>query len=247
MVPSNVRAKAPTGGPEFEPYFRGANVLTDPSFENFRDNSGGWYWPTRDGGTTMYTLPMVDLACPYYLRWPDGSCATESQAVVGWCQTSGPYGTQNLDWATDPMWRVSTLLPYAGQYGAVWFRWSGAHNTIVPAELTAYSAYTPPFSCRVEPGDSVSWNARCRVSYASVPAGLDTPKIIMILKFYNSSSTLLTVSQSTPVDLTITYTNYTHATSAPSGSHYLRATVAFNGDGWPNTMGFVDSARLGIT
>lgn len=89
-VPSNARAKAPgEAGEEFEPYFLGPNVLTDPEFENFRDNSGGWYWWDREGGVSTYTLPYLDLDCPSFLLWPDGTCA--EKLLVGWVQSTGPY------------------------------------------------------------------------------------------------------------------------------------------------------------
>lgn len=239
-VPSNARAKSPSSASEFEPYFTGANILTDPEFENFRDNSGGWYHWDRTGGSSMYTLPFVDLTCPVFLRWPDGSCA--ERLLVGWVQTSGPYGTQLLDWATDPMWHITTFDARAIEYGAYWMRWSGARNTLVPAELTAYSPYTPPFSCRVEPGDSIVWSGWVRVSSTE-----GTPQIILILRWYNSSGSLINVTQGTTTALSTTRTQYSYSQTAPSGAHYLRATFAFAGTGTSFTVTVLDSARLGVT
>lgn len=241
-VPSNVMAGAPGGGDgaDFEPYFRGANVLTDPEFENFRDNSGGWYHWDRKGGSSMFTLPFVDLTCPSYLRWPDGSCAVN--LLVGWAQTSGPYGSQLLDNPSDPMWHITTFDARAIEYGAYWMRWSGAHNTLVPAELTAFSPYTPPFSCRVEPGDSIVWSGWVRVS-----AIAGVPQIILILRWYNSSGNLTNVTQGATTALTTTRTLYSYAQTAPPGAYYLRATYAFAGTGDYATVVVVDSATLGVT
>lgn len=228
----------PSGTGTFEPYFKGANVLTDPNFENFRDNSGGWYFPDRIGGSTMFTVPFLDLTCPSFLRWPDGSC-TEN-LLVGWCQTSGPYGSQLDDSNTDPMWHISTF-DSLGQYGAVWFQWGRAVGSIVPAELSAFSPSTAPFSCRVEPGDSVNWsgNIRCGVSSGA--------SVVLILRFYNSSGSLFLVSQTSSA-INSTRAVYSIAQTAPAGAHYLRSTFAFTGTGFtPSATLVVDSAKLGIT
>lgn len=237
-VSSNARAKSPSDMEAFEPYFRGANVLTDPEFENFRGNSGGWYHWDRIGGSSMYTIPFVDLTCPDFLRWPDGSCA--ERLLVGWAQTSGPYGIQSPDQPTDPMWHVTTFDARAIEYGAYWLRWSGTNLT--PAELSAYSPYTPPFSCRVEPGDSVVWSGWLRVSSTT-----GIPQVILILRWYNSAGSLINVTQGTATSLTITRTQYSYSQTAPSGCHYLRATYAFAGTGALGTITVVDSARLGVT
>jgi hypothetical protein len=140
------------------------------------------------------------------------------------------------------MWHVSTFDARNIEYGAIWFKWSGELDTLVPGELTAFSPYTPPFTCRVEPGDSVVWSGWCRVSSAE-----GTPQIILLLRWYNSAGTLLSITEGTATNLTITRTQYTLSQTAPPGSHYLRASFAFAGTGAEYTVTVVDSARLGVT
>ena len=66
------RAPSPRGAPDtLDPYHTGANILTDPGFENFVDNSGGWNWPDREGGASTYVVPKLTISCPSHLLLPD--------------------------------------------------------------------------------------------------------------------------------------------------------------------------------
>lgn len=141
------------------------------------------------------------------------------------------------------MWHVTTFDSNNPQYGAIWFKWAGEEDTLLPGELTAFSPYTPPFTCRVEPGDSVIWSGWCRVSDTT-----NTPQIILLLRWYSTAGGLLSVTQGTTTNLTTTRTQYTLGPiTAPPGVHYLRASYAFAGTGLPFTVVVVDTARLGVT
>lgn len=140
------------------------------------------------------------------------------------------------------MWHVTTFDSKTLEYGAIWFQWSGEPDTLVPGELTAFSPYTPPFTCRVEPGDAVTFVGWMRVSHIE-----GAPQTILILRWYNSAGSLLSVTQGALSNLTLTRTQYTLGPiTAPSGVHYLRASYGFSGVGTPYTTTVVDSARLGI-
>ena len=75
-----------------DPYVRGGNILLDPGFEFHVDNTGGWLEDSTDpdrrpGGTSNYTLPTLDIACPAFKRWPNGICATRD--LGSWVQGGG--------------------------------------------------------------------------------------------------------------------------------------------------------------
>lgn len=139
------------------------------------------------------------------------------------------------------MWHITTFDPRNPQYGAIWFKWSGEIDTLVPGELAAFSPYTAPFSCRVNPGDTVTFEGYARVSEV-----FGAPQILIVLRWYNSAGGAIGVSQSAASNLSKTRTLYTHTQSAPAGVHYLRASFAFAGVGDTYTVTVVDSARLGI-
>lgn len=235
---SLVNAKAPHGAPTAgpAPYFTGPNVLTDPGFEGFVGNSGGWYWPTRPETLETYVIPKFDITCPSYMEWPDGTCT--DQTLVGWFQGAGAYSSTGLK--EDEAWKISVHDPHSGDYHAVW--WQYDHSGIPPAELCAFSPFIfSPFSARVNPGDSLDWAA-----YSKVAAITGTPQVSMILRFYTSSFSFITASQSTFTNLTTSYAQYSHSAFAPSGSYYVRACLAFLG-GTDNLQAvYVDTASLGV-
>lgn len=232
-------ARPPQGAPEsLDPYFKGPNVLIDPGFENYVANSGGWYWPSRDIGVNDQVLPYLDVTSPSFLRYPNGY-ATKS--LVSWCQTSGPYASSGL--GDDQAWKISTVDPHSGDYHAAW--WHTQNDSIPPGELCAISPWlASPFSARVESGDSVSWSAYLVQGRAYVA-------VSMTLRFYTATNSLILVSVPTPtVVSTSAYTQYSHSTSAPPGSKYLRCCMTFSLSAGSSTNWnslYVDTCVLGIT
>lgn len=239
------RFDAPKGTPTAgqDPYFKGANILSDPSFENFVVNSGNWYYPERPGGSDVFTLPHFRPDCPTFLEYPNYACA--DRLLVSWCQTSGPYFLDtgvDIDLASGQAWRVSNWLPDTGDYAAVWFDWTAGGGD-VPGELSVICPFmTAPFSARVEPGDAVLWQGKVRVGDVT-----GTPAVQMTLRWYRSNWNQIYTSAGSVTALTTSYTNYSLSAGAPSGAYYLRASFTFSG-GAGNIMPLqVDTCSLGVT
>lgn len=235
-------AKAPTGGPQtIDPYFTGGNILTDPGFENFVDNSGGWYYWDRPGGATSYTIPKLTIHCPRYLYYPDLTCITQP-SFVAWAQSSGTYQTSDL--REDHSWKVSTHDPHSGDYHAMWVRWLD-DSGFPPGNIMPFSPFiSAPHSARVEPGDTVTWSA-----YLYYAGDGWQGSTVPILQFYNSGGSIVHQAQGATSSLTTTYTQYSVSTTAPAGSYYLRAIFSFSGTlrpGDDHYSVFFDTASLGI-
>lgn len=234
------RARSPHGAPTagVGAYFTGANILTDPGFEGFVDNSGGWHWPSRAQSLETYVIPKFDITCPSYMTWPDGTCVAANNTLVSWFQGAGSF-TSDGD-RDDQAWKVSVHDPQAGDYHAIYWWWDA--SGFPPPELCAFSPFIgAPFSCRVNPGDDITWSA-----YSKVFATTGTPQVSMVLRFYNQSFGLIAASQSSFANLTTSYAQYSHTATAPSGSYYLRACLSFlggTGNEWPV---YVDTAVLGV-
>lgn len=231
------RASSPHGAPTVgrDPYFQGANILTDPGFENFVANSGGWHWPSRPKMLETYLLPKLNITCPSYMMWPDLTCTDET--LVGWFQVTGPYESDGSK--EDQGWKVSVHDPHTGDYHAVWWEWN--NGGIPPGELGVISPFIDaPFSARVNPGDTVTWSG-----YAKVDSITGTPQMFLVIRFYAPNFSIIGGYQSTTSSLTTTYTQYSVSGVAPSGTHYIRAYFAFVGSGNDSWVA-IDTASLGV-
>lgn len=235
------RARAPHGAPTAgsAPYFTGANILTDPGFESFVENSGGWWWVDRYDAntTTSYALPRIDLTCTdSYLSLPDGTCATKT--FTGWAQANTPYDTDGD--RDDNAWKVSVHNPHSGDYHAIWWEWNS--NGFFPADICAFSPFiSAPFSARVKPSDAVTWSAYLKVSFTT-----GTPACFPFVRFFDQSFTVVGTVLGTLTNLTTSYAQFSMSTSAPPNSYYMRACFGFSGGSgneWPVQM---DTAVLGV-
>lgn len=241
-IPALAKAVAPGGAPEsIDPYFRGPNVLTDPGFENTVANSGGWYWKDRPGGSDMHSLPYLDLSCPTWLRYPDGTCAEKS--FISWAHCTGPYIVDDL--RLDACWKVSTWNPDSGYWHALWVSWNQGgtgRGGNLPGEICVLNPWlSGPFSARVNPGDSVTWSVR-----ATTAPYLGSQALAHV-RFYSGSYTNLAIVSGTPVTLTASYQTVSMSTVAPPGTVYVRGEVGFYG-GTTNPFPLcVDSAVLGVS
>lgn len=230
-------AKSPTGGPQtIDPYFTGPNILTDPGFENFVDNSGGWHHLDRSwGGSTTYTLPLLTVNCPTYLYLPGLTCMPE--ALIAWAQLNGPYTINDL--TADTGWKVTISNPHSGDYHAIWLDWI---SNSIPGEIVAFSPFiSAPHSARVNPGDTVTWSA-----YLMITDVRGTPQTFPYLQFFNSSGSAIWTTLGTATNLTTTYAQVSMNVVAPAGSHYVRAVFGFQGDGFQSIHTYFDTASLGI-
>jgi hypothetical protein len=230
-------APAPRGAPQaLDPYHTGANILTDPGFENFVDNSGGWYWNDRDGGASTYALPKLTVLCPSHLELPDGSCAPES--FVAWAQLAGSYVVNDVN--EDFAWKVSVNSPQAGDYHAIWVRW---WNGVPPGDICAFSPFiNAPHSARVNAGDGVTWSAYLKVFKTS-----GTPQAYPYIQFYNSGGSSIQLVKGTTSSLTTSYVQRSMSVTAPAGAHYMRCAFGFlQGTNNPHPV-YLDSAVLGVT
>jgi hypothetical protein len=233
-------ARAPHGPPTagLEPYFRGPNILTDPGFENYVANSGGWHYPSRPDGETNYVLPLLSLTCDSYLRLPNGEC--NELTLIAWAQPNLPYegtGSRYDDW-----WKVSVHDPHSGDYHAVWWMWDNGDG-LPPSEITAFSPFIrAPFSARVNAGDAVSWSIYCKIISA-----VGTPQITMILRFFRQNYSITGTVSTVPIALTPGgYTQFSVSGNAPPGTYYVRAVVGFSGGVGNIAPVFLDSAVLGV-
>lgn len=238
---TKVPQAAPKGPPgTLDVYFKGTNVLVDPSFDQFVQMTGGWDYRSRSTTVTNdYALPYLDVSCPNYLKYSDGICIESS--LPTWCQTSGPYEAFGL--GTDQAWKVSLVEPRSGTYHAAWWSWS--NGDIPPGELCPINPYlSAPFSARVEPGDSVTFSYWVKTGSGY---GVLTPsEAFATVRFYNASFSLLRADVSTPVVTGTTYTQISSNTvSAPAGAKYVRCCAGFiNVPG--NSVAYVDDAALAV-
>ena len=232
-------ASSPRGAPDtLDPYFTGTNILTDPGFENFVDNSGGWWWPDREGGASTYALPKLTVLCETHLFLPDGTCTPAS--FIAWAQLAGLYVVDDL--REDYAWKVSVDDPQAGDYHAAWWRWDiGA--AIPPGDICAFSPFIDaPHSARVNAGDTVDWSA-----YLKVTSTTGTPQTFPYVQFYTSGGSSVRLDKGTTSNLTGTYTQYSMNVVAPASAHYMRCAFGFV-QGTGNTAPLrMDTAVLGVT
>jgi hypothetical protein len=206
------------------------NILYDPGVELFIGNTVGTLehhvWNERTG-EDHFTLPTFDDSCGFRQSWPNGSCLSywdQSQ----WVSLGTPYRVTGD--VSDSAWHVTRLNPFLGQLSMVWWRWSkGAFGN--PLSLMVLSPGLPGgYSARVEPGDLITWSVRARIyDYEAniLNGAAGDPTISPFMFYYTKSGTPIVGGGDYYQPMDTDYTEYSYQASAPSGSYFLRAMVAF--------------------
>ena len=213
---------------EFAHLYSG-NILYDPGAELFVGNAVGSYhyeaWSDRTG-MRHYTLPVFDPTCDVTSqRWPNGDCVTywdiSQWVAVG---SYAPTGRQDSS-----AWHVGRFFPNLGDYSIIWHDWPRGPGGNPMMLMVQAPGLPGGYSARVEPGDLVTFSANARVwgdAYTGY-AQLGDPTISTLLWFYTKTGTLIVGSGDYYVPLTTTYTANIHEATAPSGTYFVRAMLAF--------------------
>lgn len=214
-------------------HFYSGNVLFDSEFDSFIPNAFGadpddWYAAV---GQYTYTLPKYDPTSATGQRWLNGTEVdhfNRSQWVhFGGSPVLGSEG------AEDSRWMVTTYDPYVGDSHVMWT--GGA----VPVPLLAQAPGLPAgYSCRVEPGDFVTWSVYAKTTSTSSSTGY------VDLQFFTESG--YSVSSGSTTGSAAMTTSYvlveTPTVTAPATSYFVRATYSHSAS---RTV-YVDSAILAV-
>jgi len=234
------------------------NILYDGGVELFVGNAveslSIHEWNDRTG-EDHFTLPVYDDSCPNRQKWPNGDCVSYYD-LSQWVTLGAPYTvTGGL---LDAAWHVTRLDPFLGKFCMAWWRWNrGVGGN--PLSLMVLSPGLPGgYSARVDGGDLVTWSVRAQIYDYSPPipsiyAGAGgSPQISPMLYYYDIDGNALVGGGDYYQALGLSYSEYSYQTSAPSGSYFVRAMVAFTA-GTPSAyndnnapMALVDSGVLSI-
>jgi len=209
------------------------NILYDPGVELFVGNTVGTLehhvWNERTG-EDHFTLPTYDDSCPERQSWPNGTCL-DYWDVSQWVSIGTPY-TVTGD-VSDSAWHVTRLVPYAGSFCMVWWRWSrGLFGN--PLSLMAQSPGLPGgYTARVDSGDLVTWSVRARIYDYNVTGGgivdgsAGGPTISPFVYYYTKGGDAIVGGGDYYQSLTTSFTEHSYQSTAPSGAYFIRTMVAF--------------------
>lgn len=208
------------------------NILYDPGVELFIGNAVESLvihdWNDRTG-EDHFTLPVYDDACTDRQRWPNGDCVSYYD-LAQWVSLGSPYTvTGDL---LDSAWHVTRLDPFLGDFCMAWWRWNrGSFGN--PLTLLVLSPGLPGYSARVEGGDLVTWSVRAQIyDYAPPSPSIFTgsagdPTISPLLYYYDQDGNTIVGGGSYYQTLGLSYAEHSYQTTAPSGSYFVRAMIAF--------------------
>lgn len=230
-------------------HLHSGNILYDGGNELFVGNAveslSIHEWNSRTG-EDHFTLPRYNDSCPNRQSWPNGDCVSYYD-LSQWVTLGVSYTVNGT--VLDAAWHVTRLDTFLGDYCMAWWRWNRGNNSNPLSLMIQSPGLSSGYSARVDGGDLVTWSVRAQI-YNYSPPGVSifegaagNPTISPMLYYYNKEGNLIVGGGSYYQALGLSYAEHSYQTTAPSGSYFVRAIVAFVADA-PNVYTDFDAPTV---